>query len=139
MSSPRKIYLAVALGSGLGATARYGISLLLLQAGPTSFPWATLLVNVVGSFVIGFVYVLTGPEGRILARPTTRQFVMAGFCGGLTTFSIFSLETVVLATEGEVVLAAGYVVLSLIAWVLSAWVGNACARHLNLVRPGVAP
>ncbi len=130
------IYLAVAFGGGLGAVSRYAVSLVLLHAGSGAFPWATLLVNLVGSFIIGLFQGLTGPDGRILARPATRQFVKAGFCGGLTTFSIFSVETVVLITEGEEALAALNVALSLLLWVPAVGTGALFARYLNRLRQG---
>ena len=130
-TSSRNLYLAVAFGGGLGAVSRYSVSLLLLNVGSGAVPWATLVVNLVGSFIIGWFQTLTGPDGRVRARPATREFVMAGFCGGLTTFSIFSLETVLWVTEGEGALAALNVTLSLLLWVPAAWAGALFARYLN--------
>ncbi len=133
-SSWTRIYLAVALGGGLGAVTRYGVSLALLHPGPQAFPWATLLANLVGSFIIGLFQGLTGPDGRVLARPTTRRFVMAGFCGGLTTFSIFSLETVLMVGDGQVTLAALYVGSSLLLWVPAVAAGFLLAGYINGLR-----
>ena len=66
-----------------------------------TFPWGTIIVNVVGSFIIGFFATLTGPDGRIFADTLTRQFVMIGILGGYTTFSSFSLQTLNLVQDGE--------------------------------------
>ena len=66
-----------------------------------TFPWGTLIVNVSGSFVIGFFATLTGPDGRMFVGTTARQFVMIGICGGYTTFSSFSLQTLNLMNDGE--------------------------------------
>src|SRR5438045_5992034 len=85
------LYGYVAAGSVLGGVARYLVSV-IIQSGP-GFPWATLFVNVTGSFIIGFYSTLSGPDGRLFASARQRQFVMTGFCGGYTTFSTFSLET----------------------------------------------
>src|SRR5256885_16125031 len=94
------LYGYVAAGSVLGGVARYLLSV-LIQSIP-GFPWATLFVNVTGSFIIGFYSSLSGPDGRLFASVRQRQFVMTGFCGGYTTFSTFSLETFTLLQEGLV-------------------------------------
>ena len=72
-----------------------------------TFPWGTLLVNVIGSFAIGFFATLTGPDGRWLVPGRWREFFMIGICGGYTTFSSFSLQTLSLAEEGEWLRAGG--------------------------------
>src|SRR6266705_3827000 len=86
------LYGYIASGSVAGGVARYLLSI-IIQSGP-GFPWATLFVNVTGSFIIGFYSTLSGPDGRLFASARQRQVVMTGFCGGYTTFSTFSLETV---------------------------------------------
>jgi len=83
------LYGCIAAGSVLGGVARY-LASLAIQLDP-AFPWATLFVNVTGSFIIGFYSALSGPDGRLFAGARQRQFVMTGFCGGYTTFSTFSL------------------------------------------------
>jgi fluoride exporter len=87
------MYFWVAVGSALGGVARYWLSGVAARIGGETFPWGTLLINVLGSFVIGFFGTLTGPDGRLFVSPTGRQFVMVGICGGFTTFSSFSLQT----------------------------------------------
>src|SRR5581483_3486400 len=101
-SSPDLItYLWIALGGALGSMARYGCSSLAARWVGETFPWGTLIINVVGSMVIGFFATLTGPDGRVLVAPDARQFVMVGLCGGYTTFSSFSLQTLNLIRYGD--------------------------------------
>ncbi|WP_206932812.1 fluoride efflux transporter FluC [Roseococcus thiosulfatophilus] len=131
MAPGTRLYLAIALGGALGSVARYlcalaGIALL----GP-DFPFATLGVNVAGSFLIGLYAALTGPDGRLFATPAMRHGVMAGFCGGFTTFSVFSLESIRLLDAGEWALALGYVGLSAAIWLPAAWLGDRLGRRLN--------
>ncbi len=126
-----RLYLAVGLGSGLGAVFRYLCSFGMMSLFGTWFPWGTLIVNILGSFVIGYYATLTEPGGRLFLDPAMRQFVLAGFCGGFTTFSIFSLETVLLVEQNRLVSAVGYVVLSLILWLIAVWIGHALARRAN--------
>ena len=85
--------------------ARYWCSGVAARLIGETFPWGTIIVNIVGSFIIGFFATLTGPDGRIFADTLTRQFVMIGFCGGYTTFSSFSLQTLNLVQDGEWLLA----------------------------------
>jgi len=116
---------------------RFGRSGALLAVGrrrPTirrSFPVGTLLVNVTGSFVIGFVATLTDPGGRLLMSVTARQFVMLGVLGGYTTFSSFSLQTLNLARDGEWLYASANVVLSVVLCLLAVWFGEVIARMIN--------
>ena len=94
-------YFWIAIGSALGGIARYWCSGVAARLIGETFPWGTLIVNVVGSFIIGFFAILTGPEGRFMVPSVARQFVMIGLCGGYTTFSSFSLQTLNLTTDGE--------------------------------------
>lgn len=124
-------YLWIFLGGGLGSIARYaGSGLVARQFGET-FPWGTLAVNVVGSFVIGFFATLTDPDGRWLVAPSARQFVMLGVCGGFTTFSSFSLQTLNLARDGEWFRAGANAVLSFALCMLAVWLGHLLAARLN--------
>src|SRR4029079_18877344 len=94
-------YFWIAVGSGLGGIVRYLCSGIAARTIGETFPWGTLIVNVVGSFIIGFFATVTGPDGRVFVSTTPRQFVMVGFCGGYTTFSSFSLQTLNLMNDGE--------------------------------------
>ena len=94
-------YLWVSLGGAIGSAARFWISGLVAERFGQTFPFGTLIVNVTGSFVIGILAAMTIPEGRWLMSPSARQFLMIGICGGYTTFSSFSLQTLDLAQDGE--------------------------------------
>ena len=90
----------VALGSALGGIGRYWCSGAVARRFGERFPWGTLVVNIVGSFVIG-VFGGLGPDGTDSISLGARQFVMIGLCGGYTTFSSFSLQTLALARDGQ--------------------------------------
>ena len=96
-----------------------------------TFPWGTLLVNITGSLIIGFFATLTGPDGRIFASSTVRQFVMIGLCGGYTTFSSFSLQTLNLANDGEWLQAGGNIIGSVVLCLLAVWLGHILAVSIN--------
>jgi len=95
------------------------------------FPWGTIIVNLLGSFIIGGFATLTGPDGRVYVAPFGRQFVMVGFCGGYTTFSAFSLETLQLLQAARPFAAAANVALSLALGLLAIWLGHALAQRVN--------
>jgi CrcB protein len=127
-------YLWIALGGALGSMARYGCSGLVARWFGETFPWGTLAINVVGSFVIGFFATLTGPDGRVVASPDARQFVMVGICGGFTTFSSFSLQTLNLARGGDMFGAGANVLGSVVLCLLAVWIGAVGAAAINQAR-----
>lgn len=131
---PFSLYLTVAAGGALGTLARYVVSGLVANAFGETFPWGTLIINVTGSFVIGFFGTLTGPDGRYFAPVSTRQFVMVGLCGGYTTFSSFSLQTLNLMNDGEWLYAGGNIVGSVVLCLLFVWLGAAAAAALNQLK-----
>ena len=131
---PLGIYLWITLGSALGGAARYWCSGMVARAFGESFPWGTMTVNVIGSFVIGFFAMATGPDGRWIVGTTARQFVMVGICGGYTTFSSFSLQTVNLMRNGEWPDAGWNILLSVSLCLLGTWAGYAAAAALNDMR-----
>ena len=116
--------LAVGLGGALGAVGRYGISLLPLKS---AFPWLTLLTNVLGALVIGFVVGVT-VEG--IASPNTVLFWKTGVCGGFTTFSTFSLETLRLFEGGQTASGLLYVGASVVLCVAGVYAGELLGRAL---------
>ncbi|MGO1075149.1 fluoride efflux transporter CrcB [Inquilinus sp. CA228] len=120
-------YLWVAAGSALGGMARYWCSGFVAERAGEAFPWGTLIINVLGSFVIGLFGGLTGPDGRFLVSPEVRIFVMVGLCGGYTTFSAFSLQTLALMQEGEWARAGANVGLSVVLCLIAVWLGVAAA------------
>lgn len=123
--------LWVFVGGGLGSLARWWASGFIAERVGQTFPWGTLLVNVTGSFVIGLFATLTGPEGRFLVPASFRQFFMLGVCGGYTTFSSFSLQTLNLAEDGQWFRAGANAVLSLVLCLLGVWLGHAIALAIN--------
>lgn len=125
------IYLLIAAGGALGSVARFFLSGVVANQFGGTFPWGTLIVNVTGSFAIGFYATLTGPEGRVFAGSQTRQFFMSGLCGGYTTFSSFSLQTLSLARDGEWWLAGANAVSSLVFCLLAVWLGHIAALYFN--------
>jgi len=127
-------YLWVALGSALGGMARYGVGLAAARLWGLAFPWGTILINVAGSFVISFFGTLTLPSGPLPANAALRIFVMVGICGGFTTFSSFSLQTLELARDGAWGAAFLNVALSVVLCLLAV-----AAGYLLAARIGVAP
>lgn len=124
-------YVLVALGSAIGGTLRYWLSGLIADAVGGTFPWGTLAINVAGSFAIGLFATLTGPDGRWFVPAEGRVFFMAGICGGFTTFSAFSLQTLTLAQEGEWLFALANVGLSLALCLGAVVLGHIGARLIN--------
>ncbi len=129
-------YLYVALGGALGTVARFGVGDLVVRFSgipSETFPWGTLIINVTGSFVIGFFAALTSPvEGRMMVGSNGRQFFMTGICGGYTTFSSFSLQTLNLARGGEWLRAGGNVLGSVTLCLMAVWLGYGLATAINL-------
>ncbi|HVN00860.1 MAG TPA: fluoride efflux transporter CrcB [Caulobacteraceae bacterium] len=121
----------MAIGGALGSVARYGCSSLAARLVGETFPWGTLVINVVGSLVIGFFATLTGPDGRLLVAPGARQFVLVGLCGGYTTFSSFSLQTLNLLRDGDMLRAGGNIVGSVALCLVAVWLGHVLAAALN--------
>jgi CrcB protein len=124
-------YILVALGSAAGGITRYWASGVIANRIGQSFPWDTLVVNFTGSFIIGFLATLSSPEGRWLLSPTARTLLMIGFCGGYTTFSSFSLQTMNLLQEREWLYAFGNAVLSVVLCLVSVWLGHGLAELMN--------
>ena len=122
--------LVVALGGAIGTVARY---LLALAAAPISgsLPWGTILINIAGSFLIGFFGTLTLAQGRYAVPETGRLFVMVGICGGFTTFSSFSLQTVDLLRAGALGRAAVNVAASVLLCLAAVALGHVAGAALN--------
>ncbi len=118
--------LLVALGGGIGSVLRYGTSLIAARWLGVDFPYGTLIVNVVGSFLIGVVQELAGETGMI--REPTRLFLSAGVMGGFTTYSAFSYETVRLVQLGGVGRAVANVLVTTLVCLAVCVLGVAAGR-----------
>ena len=123
--------LWIFIGGGLGSLARWGASGWIANTIGQTFPWGTLIVNVSGSFIIGLFAAATGPEGRWMAPATFRQFFMLGVCGGYTSFSSFSLQTLNLAEDGQWFKAGANSVLSLVLCLVGVWLRHLLGSALN--------
>jgi len=124
-------YALVGLGSAIGGMLRYWLSGLIATSVGSSFPWGTLAINVTGSLAIGFFATLTASDGRIFVPGEWRTFFMVGICGGYTTFSSFSLQTLNLVQDGEILPAGMNVTLSVVLCLMAVWLGHAGAMALN--------
>ena len=126
--------LWIALGGAIGSVMRFWLAELVGRLVESPFPWATVITNITGSFVIGFYATLTGPEGRLLATPVARQFVMVGICGGYTTFSAFSLQTLSLPQDGDWLRAGANIGVSVVLCLAAVWLGHVAAGAINALR-----
>lgn len=125
-------YLYVTLGSAIGGLLRYTVTRLTLSLDlRIGLPVGTILVNIIGSFVIGYFGTLTLQGTRFGASGNTRLFVMVGLCGGFTTFSAFSLESFDLARSGNWTRAFVNVILSVILCFAAVAAGHLLAQHLT--------
>lgn len=122
----------VALGGALGSVSRFLMGPALQRAFNATFPVGTLIINILGSLVLGFVMRLA-IEG-VSVTPEARAFIAVGFCGGFTTFSTFSYEAIRLLEDGEGWRAAAYIVASVMLSLLAAFVGLVAARELVALR-----
>jgi CrcB protein len=118
------------IGGAVGTLARYLISVAALPISQ-NLPWGTIGINILGSFVIGFFGTLTLAHGRFPVSEDVRLFVMVGLCGGFTTFSAFSLQTLDLLRSGATVRAAVNLVASVVLCVGAVAVGHVIAVHFN--------
>jgi CrcB protein len=131
-------YLWIAIGGALGSMARYGIGGLVSEkfASSQSFPWGTLVVNVSGSFIIGVLGAVTAPEGKMSpqSRVFATQLLITGVCGGYTTFSSFSLQTLNLLRDREWLYAGGNILLSVVLCMIAVWLGYLLGSMLNSMK-----
>jgi len=122
--------LIVMIGGAFGTLARYVISVLALPIS-RELPWGTIAINVTGSFIIGFFGTLTLAHGRYPVSENLRLFVMVGLCGGYTTFSAFSLQTLDLIRGGGIVRAGVNIAASVVLFVCAVAAGHLIAAHHN--------
>lgn len=120
--------LAVALGGALGASLRYAVGLWIIPGHPSAWPMATLLINIVGSALLGAVTVFATETGQLSIA--ARLFLTVGICGGFTTFSTFAYETLDLAVRGLPLRAAAYAVVSVACCVAATFGGGAVGQWM---------
>src|SRR5881392_2436198 len=123
-------YILVMAGGALGTGARFWLSGFVAKRGGELFPLGPLVVNITGSFTIGFIAGFTDPEGSFLVSPRIRQFLMIGVCGGYTTFSSFSLQTLDLVRDGAWFKAGLNTLLSFACCLIAVWLGRTLALAL---------
>ena len=128
------MYLWVAIGGAVGSVGRFWLSGFIANRFGSTFPWGTIIVNITGCFIIGLFATLTGTEGRWLVSPSARTFVMIGICGGYTTFSSFSIQTLNLANDGEWLYAGANILLSVALCLAAVWLGHVFAVYLNTMK-----
>ena len=124
-----RILLAIGAGGALGSIARYVVNVLIQSRASTTFPIGILAINVVGSLLLGFIMRLTLETSAL--GPEMRFFLTAGFCGGFTTFSTFSYDTLSLIESGQLTGAAGYVISSVILSIAGTFAGAGLAQQLG--------
>lgn len=130
--------LWLSLGGAIGTASRYGFNGLVSGHQAKHYPWAvsfplgTLMINVTGCFVIGFLAAISGPAmGRAWLKPEWRDFLMIGFCGGYTTFSSYGLQTLNLARDGEWLFVTGNVIGSNLLGLVAVYLGVVAERFLQ--------
>ncbi len=121
-------YFWIALGGAIGSMGRYWLGLRVALLSGLAFPWGTILINILGSLVIGFFATFTGPNGRVTVPLDASAFVMVGLCGGFTTFSAFSLQTSMLAQDGRWLQAGANILLSVTLCLIAVAVGHWLAK-----------
>jgi len=121
--------ILIGVGSGLGGIGRYLLSAYLYQLLGQTFPYGTLAVNVLGSFLVGFIFILL-VDRFVGIADQMRALLIIGFLGGFTTFSSFSMETIALFGEGEIFRASLNILSSIILCLSLTWIGILLARQI---------
>jgi len=128
------LYLWIGLGGAMGTVGRYWLSSAVAAWFGELFPWGTLIINASGSFAIGFFATLTDSQGVLLVRPEVRSFFMIGICGGYTTFSSFSLQTLRLMQDREWLYAGANILLSVTLCLIAVWLGYVLGSVFNSMK-----
>lgn len=126
-------YILVAIGGAVGSVARFWIGDIISARFGETFPWGTVIINITGSFLIGLFFATT-TEGRWLAPPHIRAFLMTGICGGYTTFSSFSLQTLTLLQKRQWLYAGGNALLSVALCMIAVWLGYLLGTLFNSMK-----
>jgi CrcB protein len=129
-----RIFWSVAVGGALGCVSRYYLTAFIQQRAGASFPAGTLIINVTGSFLVGFIMRYALQSGVVSAE--TRMLLTSGFCGGYTTFSTYSYEAAMMLDDGEYGRAAVYIGASVVLALAGTFLGFAAANRLMTLREG---
>ena len=121
-------YLAIAFGGALGTVSRYWLTVSIERFNGTGFPLGTFMVNLLGSFLIGLLYILFAE--KLSVADQWRPVIITGFLGAMTTFSTFSLDALLLFQQGHYNTALFYVLSSVMICIFAAYVGMQIARIL---------
>jgi len=124
-------FILIAIGGAIGSVGRYYASRMVMHLSGGLFPYGTMFVNVSGAIAIGFLAALASPDSRVFLSPQARLFLMTGICGGYTTFSTFSLETVALMGDGQWLAASANAVGSVVLCLFAVWLGAIAAQVLG--------
>ena len=124
-------YVWIGIGSAIGGMSRYWCSGVVARLLGETLPWGTILINILGSLIIGFIATIMPADNKILVVYDTRDFIMIGILGGYTTFSAFSLQTLNLAREGHWLLVVLNVFLSVSLCLIAVWVGHITATAIT--------
>jgi fluoride exporter len=128
-------YLVIGLGGALGSMLRFGVGQWIDNSiQKTLFPWGTIVVNITGCFIIGFIATVSSTDGRWMLPTLARSFITIGILGGYTTFSSFSLQTLNLALDHQWGGAAANVLLSIVLCLVGVWLGATLAGWINQMR-----
>lgn len=130
-----RIFWSVAIGAAIGGVSRYYLAAFIQQRAGPDFPFGTLVINITGSFLLGFIMRYALQSGAVSAE--TRALLTSGFCGGYTTFSTFSYETAMLIDDGEYGRAGLYIGASVAIALLGTFLGFAAASRLLALREGL--
>ena len=122
----------IALGSAIGGVVRYLLGGIIQRWSGGTFPLGTLLINITGSFLLGLIYRYSADSAAI--TPEVRAMLTIGFCGGYTTFSSFSYESIRLLEDGQVGRALGYITLSVLLCLGGTAIGIVAGRELVWLR-----
>lgn len=126
-----KYYLSVGLGGAIGSVFRFWLDGIVSNRFGKTFPFGILTINITGSLLIGFFFAVLGPEAPRIVPRWVYSFCAVGICGGFTTFSSFSLNTLNLAREGQWLYAGANVVLSVVFCLIAVWLGYLLGATLN--------
>lgn len=124
-------FILIAIGGAIGSVGRYYASRFIMLLSGGVFPFGTMFVNISGAIAIGFLAALSSPESRFFVSPQARLFLMTGICGGYTTFSTFSLETMALIGDGQWVAASLNAVGSVLLCLAAVWLGSVAAQLMG--------